>query len=156
MKIQESNTARPQGVPKVWKGPAGEFPFKAAWFYRNCDGEPVGIVARFQNEAGKQVIPFFKPLDGGKFKAGGPQGPVLYGAERLNGHKAAALVVEGEKAAAALHSIGLLGVSAQGGAGKAASGAWDALLGVPSVVFLPDNDLPGMKYCQDAAAALVA
>ena len=27
--------------------------------------------------------------------------PVLFGAERLNGHKAAALVVEGEKAAAA-------------------------------------------------------
>ena len=156
MQIQESNTARPQGVPKVWKGPAGEFPFKAAWFYRNQDGEPVGIVARFDNDAGKQVIPFFKPVDGGKFKAGGPQAPVLYGAERLNGHKAAALVVEGEKAAAALHSLDLLAVSAQGGAGKASSGAWDALLGVPSVVFLPDNDLPGMKYCRDATAALVA
>jgi hypothetical protein len=39
------------------------------------------------------VIPFFKPGTGGKFKAGGPQAPVLYGAERLNGHKAAALVV---------------------------------------------------------------
>lgn len=156
MQIQESNTARPQGVPKVWKGPAGEFPFKAAWFYRNQDGEPVGIVARFDNDAGKQVIPFFKPGGGGKFKAGGPQSPVLYGAERLNGHKAAALVVEGEKAAAALHSLDLLAVSAQGGAGKASSGAWDALLGVPSVIFLPDNDLPGMKYCQDATAALVA
>ena len=151
-----NNTARPTGIPKTWKGPAGVFSFAAAWCYRNQDGEPVGIVARFDNDAGKQVIPFFKPVDGGKFKAGGPQAPVLYGAERLNGHKAAALVVEGEKAAAALHSLDLLGVSAQGGAGKASSGAWDALLGVPSVVFLPDNDLPGMKYCQDATAALVA
>ena len=155
MKIQDSNTARPQGVPKVWKGPAGVFSFAAAWFYKNPDGEHVGTVARFENETGKQVIPFFKAVDG-KFKAGGPQTPVLYGAERLNGHKAAALVVEGEKAAAALHSLDLLAVSAQGGAGKASSGAWDALLGVPSVVFLPDNDLPGMKYCQDATAALVA
>lgn len=149
-----SATARPVGIPKTWKDKAGVvYPFLAAWHYRNASGEPVGIVARFDNGDAKQVIPFFK-ADGGKFKAAGPAGPVLYGAERLNGHKTAALVVEGEKAAAALHSLDLLAVSAQGGANKAKGGAWDALLGVPCVVFLPDNDLPGMKYCQDAAAAL--
>ena len=116
MEIPSSTTSRPTGIPATWKDPAGVvYPFKAAWFYRNQDGEPQGVVARFDNEAGKQVIPFFKPGGGGKFKAGGPQAPVLYGAERLNGHKAAALVVEGEKAAAALHSLDLLGVSAQGG-----------------------------------------
>ncbi len=131
-----NNTARPTGIPKVWKDKAGtKYPFKAAWFYRDVCGAPVGIVARFDNDNGKQVVPFFKPVAGGKFKTGGPEAPVLFGAERLNGHKAAALVVEGEKAAAALHSLDLLGVSAQGGAGKASSGAWDALLGVPSVVF---------------------
>ena len=152
-----SYTTRPAGVPATWKDPAGtEYPFKAAWFYRDAAGVAVGIVARFDTGDAKQVIPFFKPGAGGRFKAGGPQTPVLYGAEKLNGHKAAALVVEGEKAAAALHSIGLLAVSAQGGAGKAKAGAWDALLGVPGVVFLPDNDLPGLRYCQDAAAALVA
>lgn len=158
MEIPDSYTARPAGVPATWKDPAGgtEYRFLAAWQYRNQVGEPVGIVARFDNDNGKQVVPFFKPGAGGKFKAGGPQAPVLYGAERLNGHKAAALVVEGEKAAAALHSLDLLAVSAQGGANKAKSGAWDALLGVPSVVFCPDNDKPGAKYCQDAAAALAA
>jgi hypothetical protein len=168
MEIPSNNTARPAGVPATWKDPAGTvYPFKAAWCYRNQAGEPVGIVARFDNDAGKQVIPFFKAGTGGKFKAGGPQAPVLYGAERLNGHKAAALVVEGEKAAAALvvegekaaaalHSLDLLGVSAQGGAGKAAGGAWNALSGVPGIVFLPDNDKPGERYCQDAAAALAA
>lgn len=152
-----SNMARPQGVPKVWKDKAGgEYPFKAAWFYRNLDGLPVGLVARFDSEQGKQVIPYFKANDNGFFKAGGPAGKVLFGAERLNGHKAAALVVEGEKAAAALHSLDLLGVSAQGGAGKAKGGAWDSLLGVPSVVFMPDNDVPGERYAKDACAALVA
>ena len=141
-----SYTTRPAGVPATWKDPAGtEYPFKAAWFYRDAAGVAVGIVARFDTGDAKQVIPFFKPGAGGRFKAGGPQTPVLYGAEKLNGHKAAALVVEGEKAAAALHSIGLLAVSAQGGAGKAKAGAWDALLGVPGVVFLPDNDLPGLR-----------
>ncbi len=156
METSSCNTTRPTGIPKIWKGPAGDFSFTAAWLYKNADGEPVGQVARFENDSGKQVIPFFKPSAGGKFKAGGPQAPVLYGLERLNGHKAAALVVEGEKAAAALHSLNLLSVSSQGGAGKAASGAWDALLGVPSIVFCPDNDLPGERYCRDAAAALAA
>ena len=158
METNQSNTARPAGVPAKWKDRATgtEYPFLAAWQYRNQAGEPVGIVARFDTGDAKQVIPFFKLGAGGKFKAGGPQAPVLYGAEKLNGHKAAALVVEGEKAAAALHSIGLLAVSAQGGANKAASGAWGALLGVPGVVFCPDNDKPGAKYCQDAAAALAA
>ena len=156
MENSSSPTARPVGIPKTWKDKAGvAYPFRAAWHYRNLAGESVGIVARFDNGDAKQVIPFFK-ADGGKFKAAGPAGPVLYGAERLNGHKSAALVVEGEKAAAALHSLDLLAVSAQGGANKAASGAWDALIGVPCVVFMPDNDLPGERYCQDAAAALVA
>ena len=124
------------------------YSFKAAWFYRSPDGEPQGIVCRFESDHhGKQVIPFFKP-DGGKFKAGGPQASVLFGAERLNGQRPLplALVVEGEKAAAALHSLGLLAVSAQGGANNAGAGAWDALLGVQKAVFWPDNDEPGIKY----------
>lgn len=156
--MEPSNTVRPPGISAVWKDrtTGAAFTFRAAWYYRDMAGEPQGIVARFDGEAGKQVIPFFKPGDNGRFKAGGPAGPVLYGAERLNGHKALALVVEGEKAAAALHSIGLLAVSSQGGAGKASSGAWDSLLGVPGIVFLPDNDKPGTKYCREAATALAA
>lgn len=155
--MENLHTSRPVGIGKTWKDKAGAvFDFKAAWHYRNAACEPVGIVARFDGEAGKQVIPFFKPDSNGRFKPGGPSGPVLYGAERLNGHKARALVVEGEKAAAALHSIGLLAVSAQGGAGKASSGAWDSLLGVPGIVYLPDNDRPGLKYCRESAAALAA
>ena len=157
MEIPSSNTTRPGCIPATWKDATGTvYPFKAAWFYRDPGGDPVGIVARFDGDAGKQVIPFFKAGAAGRFKAGGPTGPVLFGAERLNGHKAAALVVEGEKAASCLHSLDLLGVSAQGGAGKAAGGAWDGLLGVPRIVFCPDNDKPGERYCRDAAAALVA
>ena len=141
MEIPSMNTSRPVGIPKTWKGPAGEFSFKAAWFYRKPDGEPVGIVARFEGDAGKQVIPFFKPDKPGRFKAGGPAEPVLYGAERINGHKAAAWVCEGEKAASALHSLDLLGVSAQGGAGKASSGAWDVLLGL-SLIHISEPTRP--------------
>ena len=155
-RFESSATTRPVGIPKTWKDKAGVvYPFRAAWHYRNASGEPVGIVARFDNGDTKTVVPFFK-ADGGKFKAAGPAGPVLYGAERLNGHKAAALVVEGEKAAAALHSLDLLAVSAQGGANKAKGGAWDVLRVVPCVVFMPDNDLPGERYCQDAARAIAA
>lgn len=156
--MENSATHRPPGISATWKDRAtgAAFDFRAAWRYCNAAGEPIGIVARFENDTGKQVIPYFRIGDNGKFKAGGPSGPVLFGCEKLNGRKTLAMVVEGEKAAAALHSIGLLAVSAQGGAGKAASGAWDSLLGVPGVVFLPDNDRPGWKYVQEAAAALAA
>ena len=157
MKIPELNRTRPAGVAKTWKDPTGAtYQFSAAWHYRDTSGEPLGVVARFDGDSGKQVIPYFASNGKGGWKAGGPARRVLYGAERLNGHKVLAVVVEGEKAAAALHSLDLVAVSAQGGAGKAKGGAWDALLGVPMVVFCPDNDAPGEKYCREAAAALAA
>lgn len=155
--MELSNTVRPNGISKTWKDRSGAtFDFRAAWRYQNLEGEPVGMVARFENADGKQVIPFFKAGDNGKFKAGGPPIPVLYGAERLNGHKSTALIVEGEKAAAAIHSLGLLALSSQGGVSNAARGAWEWLVGVPKVICLPDNDTPGEKYCQDATKAIAA
>ncbi len=152
---ESSPSHRPAFIPKAWKDRTGAFyPFKACWWYRNPAGEPLGVVARFDSDRnGKQVIPYFRPNASG-FKAGGPTAPVLFGAERLNGHQAPAFVVEGEKVAAALHSLGLAAVSAQGGANKAAGGDWAALAGVPQVYLLPDNDRPGEGYARAACKAL--
>ncbi|MDS4019559.1 MAG: hypothetical protein RKR03_03475 [Candidatus Competibacter sp.] len=149
------STSRPSFIPERWKDRTGAFySFKAAWWYRNPAGEPQGVVARFDGPQGKQVVPYFKPDGRGGFKTGGPPAPVLFGAERLNGRAAPAFVVEGEKCAAALHSLGLAAVSAQGGANKAAGGDWPALAGVPQVYLLPDNDLPGEGYARAACKAL--
>lgn len=149
------STSRPSFIPERWKDRQGAFyGFRAAWWYRNAAGEPQGVVARFDGPHGKQIIPYFKPHNGHAFKAGGPAAPVLFGADRLNGRAAPAFVVEGEKCAAALHSLGLAAVSAQGGANKAASGDWAALAGVPLVYLLPDNDRPGEGYARAVCKAL--
>ena len=149
------STSRPSFIPERWKDRQGAFyGFTAAWWYRDAAGEPQGVVARFDSERGKQVVPFFKPSRDGGFKTGGPARPVLFGAERLNGHKDPAFVVEGEKCAMALHGLGLAAVSAQGGANKAAGGDWAALAGVPAVYLLPDNDKPGEEYARAACKAL--
>lgn len=149
---EPSATARPSFIPDRWKDRDGTaYPFRAAWQYCDRDNKPIGYVARFDNETGKQVIPFFKP-NGRGFKSGGPTGPVLFGRERLNGSPA--LIVEGEKCAAALHSLGLAAVTSQGGALKAADGDWAALAGVPGVYVLPDNDGPGEQYARAACKAL--
>ena len=149
------STAKPSFIPERWKDRQGVFyDFRACWWYRNPAGAPQGVVARFDGPKGeKQVIPYFKPHNGHAFKAGGPACPVLFGRNTLAPGKTA-FVVEGEKAAAALHSLGLAAVSAQGGANKAAGGAWDALAGVPTIYLLPDNDRPGEGYARDVARAL--
>ncbi len=151
-----NDTARPSFIPARWKDRTGAFyDFRACWTYRDAAGESLGVVARFDSaHHGKQVIPFFKPDGHGGFKTGGPAAPVLFGSERLNGHDAPAFVVEGEKCAAALHSLGLAAVSAQGGANKAAGGDWAALTGVPRVYLLPDNDRPGEGYARVVCQAL--
>lgn len=151
------STARPPFIPEYWKDRQGvPYPFKACWWYRDATGKPQGVVARFDSDRnnGKQIIPYFKPHNGHAFKTGGPSHPMLFGVETLKGDAAPAFVVEGEKAAAALHSLGLAAVSSQGGANKATSGAWDALAGVPLAYLLPDHDKPGERYARDVVRTL--
>ena len=150
----DTPTSKPSFIPERWKDRQGAFyDFRAAWWYRNAAGEPQGVVVRYDCQQDKQIIPFFKPDKRGGFKTGGPQAPVLYGVDKLNGFDVA-FVTEGEKCASALHSLGLPAVSAQGGANKAAGGAWDALAGVSTVYLLPDNDKPGEGYARTACKAL--
>lgn len=147
-------TSRPNFIPAHWKDRRGAFyDFRAAWWYRDKAGEPQGVVARFDGPQGKQVIPYFKPDRRGGFKPGGPSQPVLFGSDKLNGWDVA-LVTEGEKCAAALHSLGLPAVSAQGGANKATNADWDALAGVSTVYVLPDHDKAGEGYARAVYKAL--
>lgn len=149
-----SATTRPAYLPERWKDRQGGFyDFRACWTYRDAAGEPIGVVARYDSDHGKQVIPYFKPHNGHAFKAGGPMAPVLFGRDTLKGHDVV-FVVEGEKCAAALHSLGLVAVSAQGGSNKAAGGDWPALAGVSTVYLLPDHDAPGERYAKDVVCAL--
>ncbi|KXW57530.1 hypothetical protein FEMY_19540 [Ferrovum myxofaciens] len=66
----------------------------------------------------------------------------------------AVFVVEGEKAAAALHSLGLVAVTSQGGAKAAEKADWSRLAGHSAVFLLPDNDEPGEGYITTIAGIL--
>jgi predicted P-loop ATPase len=147
---------RPAHIPENFKTRDGQcWPFRHAWTYVNAEGQPIGHVARFDRDGGKQVVPYFK-RNGTGWKAGGPEYPVLFGVDRLNrlADDPMAMIVEGEKAAAALHSLELPAVTSQGGSRKATSGDWPALAGVATVYLLPDNDRPGEGYMRDVSRIL--
>ncbi|MBU8913305.1 MAG: hypothetical protein KOO61_04725 [Spirochaetales bacterium] len=62
-------------------------------------------------------------------------------------------IVEGEKDADRLASIGLLATTSPGGAGKWTAAYAETLLG-RDVVILPDNDIQGRTHAQDVAKSL--
>ena len=62
-------------------------------------------------------------------------------------------VVEGEKAADAVASLGLVATTSAGGAKAAAKTDWSPLAG-RKVVILPDNDAPGEAYAAEIVRLL--
>ena len=141
-------------VPNAFKGN----PLTHAWPYRDPQGATVGIVARYDGPGGhKDVVPHFKP-NGSGWKPGGPQEPgPLFGLDLLAGDESRpALVVEGERCAAALHSLGLVAVTSPGGAAAAHRADWRPLSGRGRVFILPDNDTPGRHYAEAVAAQLAS
>lgn len=65
-------------------------------------------------------------------------------------------IVEGEKCASALRSLGFIAFTSSGGAGNAFSTDWTPCSGLKSVIIIPDNDEPGKKYCTNICSALHA
>jgi 5S rRNA maturation endonuclease (ribonuclease M5) len=142
-------------IPKKYKGKS----LKASWIYRAMDGTPFGVVGRYQNGNGKKdIVPFFELKDG-TCEAGIELNPrPLFGLDKL-AHQAknkAVFIVEGEKAAAAMQSIGLCAVTSLGGSQAATKTDWTPLNGYTKVCILPDNDEPGEHYIKDVYASLMA
>lgn len=144
-----------QGIPETFN----DKPRRHVWEYNDVQGKPLGYVARFDDERKKEVIPFFKHIDGHGWKSGGiTKNRPLFGLDLLE--KAditrAIFIVEGEKAAAALQSLGLVAITSQGGSSAAAKTDWQPLSGRKSACLLPDNDEPGEGYIKDVAAILMS
>lgn len=135
------------GIRREWTEDGEKFKFKAAWIYREREGQkPYGLVARYQNSSGKKiVVPYFK-ANGTGFKPGGTpkDGRPLYGLETIHPNDAN-FVPEGERDARAVHLLGLPAVTSLGGSQAANKSDWSPLKGL-DVVILPDNDEPGRKY----------
>jgi hypothetical protein len=126
-----------------------------AWTYRDAHSEPLGIVRRYDADGEKDVVPYFKP-NGQGWAAGGPGEPrPLFGLDVLAANQGKPVfVVEGEKCAAALQSLGVLAITSPGGSNGAHKADWTVLEGRQRVFLLPDNDTPGFVYMQAVAAAL--
>ena len=142
-------------IPKTYHGK----PLIHAWTYRAKDGAVLGIVGRYQQGSGKKdIVPFFN-RNGSGWAAGIELSPrPLFGLDRLAKQQKdnAVFIVEGEKAAAALHSLDICAVSSQGGAQSAGQADWTPLEGYNIAYLMPDKDEPGEQYAQGVYAALAA
>lgn len=138
-------------VPRSYRGA----PLTWLWPYRDRDGAELGYVARYDGPDGKEVIPFLR-RNGTGWLAGAPEGfASLFGLDSLRPESTLpVLVCEGEKCAAALHSLGLPAVTSQGGSQSARRADWTPLSGVPRVAILPDRDTPGEAYARTVAEIL--
>ncbi len=121
------------------------------WTYHDAQGEPVGMVLRWERADGKTIRPLAR-VDGGWAIEAMPAPRPLY---RLRELAAAdvVFVVEGEKCADATWSIGLVATTSAGGAMVAGTTGWAPLAG-KQVVILPDNDDAGRQYAADVAGLL--
>lgn len=134
-------------------------PWTHAHEYRDAHGEPWAVVLRWKREDGTKAIrPVGLHADGAwrptlpaPRKRPRSRTPYLRGTPGVG----PVFVVEGEAKADLLESMGLVGVSAMGGATAAGLTDWAPLAGRTALV-LPDADAAGFRYCGEVLEALRA
>ena len=126
-------------------------PVTAKWDYLDEAGRLIACVYRYDPPGGKQ----FRPWDVLARKKKAPDPRPLY---NRPGIKAAAdvILVEGEKAAAALIGQGLCATTAMNGASAPVEKTDWSPLKARRVVVWPDHDEPGWHYALAAAQAVLA
>ena len=122
------------------------------------DGVLLSGVFRFDpsdGSDGKQYVPVHATAGGGAV-GDPPKGWPLYRLPRLlESPGEPVFVVEGEKAADALAGLGLLVTTSAHGAKGWKKTDWTPLVG-RSLVFMPDNDAPGLRYAEEVVAHVQA
>ncbi len=145
-----------QGIPQTFN----KKPRRFVWEYRSNQGEPLGYVARFDDDGKqKEIVPYFKRINGHDWQHGSATEPrPLFGLYVLSQAelKRAVFIVEGEKATTALQSLGLIAITSQGGSNAAHKTDWKPLNGRELVYMLPDNDEAGENYIKAVAAILMS
>ena len=114
--------------------------------YKNTDGGVIFIVARFQNDKGKDIIPIY--WTGQRWQTGHPfnDNRPMYGIDRLSKYKTAkVLIVEGEKCADAIPSSEKVILMSWSGGTQAVDKTDWSLLTNKHVRIFPDNDMPDKK-----------
>jgi len=121
------------------------------WTYHDDEGEERFVVVRFDPPTGKTFRPVRKTPTG--WQIGDPPGPLpLYRLPEIT-TATRVYVTEGEKAAEAARSIGLVATTSAHGAQSPDKTDWSPLAG-KDVVLLPDNDEPGLQYAKAVTTIL--
>jgi len=121
------------------------------WTYTDAQGEPVGVIVRWDLPKGKDIRPVSR--NGAAWIIGAIQEPrPLYGLPELGDAKRV-YVCEGEKTVDAYRSVGLTSTTSPGGSKAAHKADWGPLAG-KDVVMSPDNDTPGRGYVETAGGIL--
>jgi putative DNA primase/helicase len=148
----------PEEPPAVPRHPKHGTP-SATWAYRDAEGRPLFVVARFDPPDGKEVMPLtfgtLRGRRGWQWKAPPTPSP-LYGLPDLAARPAApVLVVEGEKTAdaAALLFPEHVAVTWQGGSNAAGRADWTPLAGRRVTVW-PDHDDGRPQGCRRSRGGL--
>lgn len=132
------NTYRGKPLVKVWtylgESDSNHSLMKVARYEKI--GEKKEFVPYHQSQSGSWVV--------GAIESDRP----LYGLDLISKSKDSdlILVVEGEKCASALQSLGYIASTSLGGAQAAHLTDWSPLSGKKKVCIIPDNDDPGEKY----------
>jgi hypothetical protein len=128
------------------------------WQYQDEDRQTVFVKQRYKvGEAGKTYRLYKVDADGRRHSSLGDARIVPYNLPALLDAKTAGrniFLVEGEKAADAITSIGMIATTAHTGAGSWPEAITEYFAGA-QVIILPDNDTPGWQYAHKAAAAIL-
>jgi hypothetical protein len=125
----------------------------ARWTYRDAEGKPIGLVMRWNRKNGtKDYRPVWR--FGKRWRLTYPEVRPLYALDRLAAAPGGRVfVVEGEKCAEMLWTLGLPATTSPGGSNAARQGDWSPLTG-RNLVALPDADEPGSKYAAQVMECL--
>lgn len=124
-------------------------PHTAKWDYLDAQGRLVACVYRYDTPSGKQ----YRPWDSQRRKMIAPEIRPLYNLPRVVSADTVVLV-EGEKCADALQSLGRVATTAMGGANAPVLKTdWSPLAG-KTVIVWPDHDDAGAQYADTVIAHL--
>ena len=128
------------------------------WAYQDEDRQTVFVKQRYKiGETGKTYRLYKVDADGRKHSTLGDARIVPYNLPALLDAKTAGrnvFLVEGEKAADAIKSIGMIATTAHTGAGSWPAAITEYFAGA-QVIIVPDNDVPGWQYAHKAAEAIL-
>jgi hypothetical protein len=124
------------------------------WVYHDADGNEVGRTLRWNSPEGKIIRPLTRTPGGWRTSAMVAPRPLFDLPGLLADEAITVFVVEGEKCADALASLGLPATASAGGSEAANKSDWRPLAS-RDVIILPDNDEAGRRYAEEVRQILV-